>query len=112
MNSTLLSLVDTHAHLCSPEFDHDLGEVLARARAAGVGAVIAVGETLADAERNLDLARKFPTVKPAAGLYPTVLDGDQAERMHAIIRCHQEELAAIGVLSFITLQGHMEVLAA
>lgn len=96
MNSTLLSLVDTHAHLCSPEFDHDLGEVLARARAAGVGAVIAVGETLADAERNLDLAEKFPMVKPAAGLYPTFLDCDQAEKMHAFIRSHRAQLAAIG----------------
>jgi len=96
MNSTFHPLVDTHAHLCSPEFAHDLGEVLARARAAGVGAVIAVGETLADAERNLDLARKFPTVKPAAGLYPTVLDCDQAEKMHTFIHSHRAELAAIG----------------
>jgi TatD DNase family protein len=96
MNSTLLSLVDSHAHLCSPEFDHDLGEVLARARAAGVGAVIAVGETLADAERNLDLAEKFPMVKPAAGLYPTVLDCDQAEKMLMFIRSHRAQLSAIG----------------
>jgi TatD DNase family protein len=96
MNSTLLSLVDTHAHLCSPEFDHDLGEVLARARAAGVGAVIAVGETMADAERNLDLVEKFPMVKPAAGLYPTFLNCDQAEKMHTFIRSHRAQLAAIG----------------
>jgi len=96
MNSILLSLIDTHAHLCSPEFDHDLGEVLARARAAGVGAVIAVGETLADAERNLDLAEKFPMVKPTAGLYPTFLDPDQAAAMVEFIRRHRLELAAIG----------------
>jgi TatD DNase family protein len=96
MNSPFLSLVDTHAHLCSPEFDHDLGEVLARARAAGVGAVIAVGESLADAERNLDLAEKFPMVKPAAGLYPTFLDCDQAEKMHTFIRSCRAQLAAIG----------------
>jgi TatD DNase family protein len=96
MNSPFLSLVDTHAHLCSPEFDHDLGEVLARARAAGVGAVIAVGEGLADAERNLDLAEKFSMVKPAAGLYPTVLDRDQAEKMHAFIHSCRARLAAIG----------------
>jgi TatD DNase family protein len=96
MNSTLLPLVDTHAHLCSPEFDHDRGEVLARARAAGVGAVIAVGETLADAEQNIEMAGRFPMVKPAAGLYPTVLDCDHAEMMHAFIRRHRAELAAIG----------------
>jgi TatD DNase family protein len=96
MNSPLLSLVDTHAHLCSPEFDPDLAEVLARACAAGVGAVIAVGETLADAERNIDLAGHFPMVKPAAGLYPTFLDRDQAEKMHAFIRSRRAQLAAIG----------------
>ncbi len=96
MNSILLSLVDTHAHLCSPEFDHDRDEVLARAYAAGVGAVIAVGETLADAEGNLALAGKFPMVKPAAGLYPTVLDGDHAAKMHTFIRQHRAQLAAIG----------------
>jgi TatD DNase family protein len=96
MNSIRLSLVDTHAHLCSPEFDRDRGEVLARANAAGVEAVIAVGETLADAEQNLDLAEKFPMVKPAAGLYPTFLDRDQAEKMHAFIRSHRAQMAAIG----------------
>jgi TatD DNase family protein len=96
MNSTLISIVDTHAHLCSPEFDQDLVEVLARAAAAGVSAVIAVGETLADVERNLDLAEKFPIVKPAAGLYPTILDVDQAEEMHIFIGRNRARLTAIG----------------
>ena len=96
MNSTLVFLVDTHAHLCSSDFDQDLGEVLARATAASVGAIIAVGETLVDAERNLDLAEKFPMVKPAAGLYPTILNCDQAEEMHTFIRRNRAKLAAIG----------------
>ena len=48
-----MELFDGHAHLCAPEFAHDLGEVLARAGAAGVRGVLAVGETLEDAERNL-----------------------------------------------------------
>jgi TatD DNase family protein len=96
MDSTRLPIVDTHAHLCSPEFDHDIGEVLARAHAAGVEAVIAVGETLADAERNIELAGQFPMVKPAAGLYPTVLDRDHAEKMHTFIRDRRAQLAAIG----------------
>ena len=96
MNSPFHPLVDTHAHLCSPEFDRDRGEVLARACATGVGAIIAVGETLADAERNIDLAEKFPMLKPAAGLYPTFLDCDQADKMHTFIRSRRAQLAAIG----------------
>jgi TatD DNase family protein len=96
MNSSLLSLVDTHAHLCSPEFAHDLSAVLSRARAAGVAAVIAVGETLADADRNLELSRQHPMIRPAAGLYPTLLEPDQAEALHRFIRRNRTVIAAIG----------------
>jgi TatD DNase family protein len=86
MDSNRLSLIDTHAHLCAPEFDDDLGAVLSRARAAGVAAVIAVGETLADAARNLELSRRHPLIRPAAGLYPTVLEPGQAETLQDLIR--------------------------
>jgi TatD DNase family protein len=96
MDSNLFSLVDTHAHLCSPEFDQDLGEALSRARAAGVGAVIAVGETLADAVRNLELSEQHPMIRPAAGLYPTRLDRVQAEAMQRFIRRNRTALVAIG----------------
>ena len=96
MNSPLLSLVDTHAHLCNPEFEHDLTDVLYRAQRAGVGAVIAVGETLEDADRTLALAKSHPMIRPAAGLYPTVLDTDHAAAMVEFIRRHRLELAAIG----------------
>jgi TatD DNase family protein len=96
MDADRLPLIDTHAHLCAPEFDHDLGAVLSRARAAGVAAVIAVGETLADAARNLELSRQHPLIRPAAGLYPTVLEPDRAAELHRFIRGHRPELVAIG----------------
>ncbi|MGH9464355.1 MAG: TatD family hydrolase [Thermoanaerobaculia bacterium] len=90
-------MIDTHAHLCDPAFASDLPEVLARARAAGVEAIVAVGETLADAERNLELAAAHPDlIRPAAGLFPTVLDAEQADRLIEWIRAHRAALAAIG----------------
>lgn len=96
-DSLIAMLVDTHAHLCDPVFDADRHEVLERAVRAGIGAVIAVGETLADAERNLELAAQHPgVVKPAAGLFPTLLDLEQAQAMLDWIRRHHESLIAIG----------------
>lgn len=90
-------MFDTHAHLCDPTFADDLPEVLARAVAAGVRGVVAVGETLADAAANLALAGRFPDlVLPAAGLFPTVLDGAQAAAVRDWIRAHRPALAAIG----------------
>jgi TatD DNase family protein len=91
-----VGLVDTHTHLCDPIFDPDRGEVLRRARSAGVEAVIAVGETLADARRNLALAAEHPELRPAAGLYPTHLERAEADALEALIREHRDRLVAIG----------------
>jgi len=89
-------LVDTHAHICDSVFDSDRGEVLRKATAAGVGAVIAVGENLSDARKNVELAAVHPELRPAAGLYPTILDLDQAEKMQTFIRRERTKLVAIG----------------
>jgi TatD DNase family protein len=91
-----LGLVDTHAHLCDALFDPDRTDVLERARAVGVTAVIAVGEDLADARRNLDLAARHPLLRAAAGLYPTHLDLPAAEAMASFIRGERKKLAAVG----------------
>ena len=89
-------LVDTHAHVCDPVFDPDRDAVLSRAQKAGVATVVAVGETLADAHKNLELARIHPMLSPAAGLYPTFLDLDQAKEIVDFIRSYRDRLAAIG----------------
>jgi TatD DNase family protein len=89
-------LVDTHAHICDPVFDGDRAEVLRNAAAAGVGAVIAVGENISDARKNIELAAAHPMLRPAAGLYPTILDPIQADAMLAFIRKERSRLFAIG----------------
>ncbi len=89
-------LVDTHAHICDPGFDEDRDAVLERARQAGVKAIIAVGEDLADARKNVALARKHPILKPAAGLYPTHLNLEQAHQMADFIRENKSRMVAIG----------------
>ena len=89
-------LVDAHAHLCDPAFDNDRSEVLERARMTGVGAIIAVGENISDAGKNMDLAARHPMLRPAAGLYPTYLDFEQAEEMHRFIKKEREKLIAVG----------------
>jgi TatD DNase family protein len=91
-----MNLTDTHAHLCDPVFDADRDQVLKRAKAAGVAYVIAVGETLEDAEKNLALSARYDMVRAAAGLYPSYTHLNLAEKMHEFIRTHREALIAIG----------------
>ena len=89
-------IVDAHAHICDADFDSDRGDVLERAQAAGIVAVIAVGEDLPDAQRNIELAAEYPVLRPAAGLYPTHLDLDRAGAMVDFIRRERGGLFAIG----------------
>ena len=96
MDLTLPKIVDGHAHMCDSVFDPDRAEVLERARKGGVGAIIAVGEDLSDARKNLKLAAIHPMLKPAAGLYPTHLDPDQTAEMAQFIRRNRRQLVAIG----------------
>ena len=89
-------IVDTHAHICDAVFDTDRDGVLKNAVDAGITAIIAVGEDLSDAKLNIELAAKHPTLRPAAGLYPTILDLDQAQELQSFIRKERSKLVAIG----------------
>ena len=63
-------LVDAHCHLGDAAFDLDRDAVLARARAAGVGHVVVIGATLAEAARATALARATPGLSATAGVHP------------------------------------------
>ena len=89
-------LTDTHVHLCAPDFNKDIQDVLARAGQSGVGAMIAVAETMEEAIRNMELARQYPGVLPAAGLYPGNADLTLAHEMQEFIRRQSGNLWAIG----------------
>lgn len=91
-----MKLIDTHTHICDSVFDDDRTSVLERARASGVGGVVAIGEDLSDARKNLMLADEHPMILPGAGLYPTVLDLDEAERICEFIRTESPRLVCIG----------------
>jgi len=94
--SPLPHLIDTHAHICDAAFDPDRSDVLMRAESAGLRAIIAVGEDSSDAEKNIELADRYPILHPGAGLYPTILDPAAADTMIDFIRRHRKRLWAIG----------------
>jgi TatD DNase family protein len=68
--SSLCSLVDTHAHLQEPVLRDGLGDVLTRAREAGVHQIVAVGTTAEDSFEVADIARSIPGVFAAVGIQP------------------------------------------
>jgi len=91
-----MKLIDTHTHICDAVFDEDRSRVLEKARESGVKGIVAIGESLSDARKNLKLAEKHPMIFPGAGLYPTHLDLDEAGQMCDFIRAERSNLVCIG----------------
>src|SRR5215204_2710461 len=78
--------IDSHAHIDGEEFDADRGEVVARAREAGVHAILNVGTGDphgGNFERAVAAAESFEGVYAAVGVHPhdAKLYDETAERL-------------------------------
>src|SRR5262245_16123480 len=69
----MIELFDTHAHLDQPEFDDDRSEVVARAAAAGVKNILAIGISADTSASAVRLAGEFAGVRAAVGMQPNYL---------------------------------------
>nr|CAD2160728.1 unnamed protein product [Meloidogyne enterolobii] len=64
-------MIDCHCHLADPSFNEDIGQVIERAKEAGVVHAIVVAEYPTDFPRILQLAKQFPDfIKPCLGVHP------------------------------------------
>ena len=90
-------LADSHAHLSMAQFAGDLPEVIARARQAGVTRIMTCATSMADAGRNLDIA-KTHGLAASVGFHPhQAKEWDDASEaaLRELIGKHQE-IRAIG----------------
>ncbi len=86
-----MSLVDSHCHLDSAEFDADRYEVIQRALDSGIQHMVAIGTGSGppDLEAGVRLADKYPAFYATAGVHPH----DAAKATPSDLR-HLEELLA------------------
>jgi TatD DNase family protein len=91
------ALVDVHCHVHGTEFDDDRGETLARAAAAGVRRVLAMGEGFEDNQRVLEAARAHPEfILPCLGLHPDRAGAEPLEPVLEQLRGAAADLTAVG----------------
>jgi TatD DNase family protein len=64
------SLVDTHAHLDSGQFDQDREEVIARALGQDISHILTVGCDIDSSGASLEIARTHPNIYAAVGIHP------------------------------------------
>jgi TatD DNase family protein len=65
-----LELVDSHAHVDMSEFDSDRADMLARAQAAGVRQILAIGGAPGALGSALPFAERYEWIYAAAGIHP------------------------------------------
>lgn len=66
-----MMLVDTHAHLDDEKFAEDVGEVVERAKEAGIIAIVNMGTDMQSSQKSVDLASKYSSVYTGVGIHPS-----------------------------------------
>jgi TatD DNase family protein len=94
---TTAGLVDTHAHIMDPAFDVDREAVLARATAAGLGAMLLVGYDLHTSRAAVDLAQRVPWARASVGIHPNSAAAASTSDFDAVAElARRPEVVAIG----------------
>ncbi len=88
--------IDIHCHL---DYFENIGDIIENARKAGVLLSVSQGTDVEDNKKVLQLAKKFPEIKAALGLYPIEalkLDDKEVSALVKEIEKHARDIVAIG----------------
>jgi len=110
-----MALIDTHAHLNFPQFHPDLEEVINRAWAHGLVAVINIGTDLATSTESVNLASRYTNIYATVGLHPHDADHWEAQIEGLKQLARQPKVIAIGEIGldyFRNLSAHDQQLGA
>lgn len=90
-------LIDSHCHLDFPNFTDDIDAVMERAHAAGVGAMLTIGTTLAKAQQVIRVAERFPNVWCSVGIHPHEAEAEADVQAQTLIEMSRHpRVVAIG----------------
>ena len=90
-------LVDIGANLTHESFQRDLGDVIARAKAANVTTLIVTGTDIEHAEQAVAMAQQFKGVYATAGVHPHDAKGWNSDVANQLKALHgQPEVVAVG----------------
>ena len=84
MPSAAVPLIDSHCHVDLEQFDTDRTEVLARARAAGIGGIVVPGIDLLQNRGAVALAEGIADLFVAVGVHPNSADSFGAETIQEL----------------------------
>lgn len=109
LSSPALDIIDSHCHLCSSAFKHDLEETLEKARAVGVREILNVGLGPENCRQVLNLAGAKPWCRPVLGWHPHEADEFSEEGFKELLTMAQDpRVAAFGEIGLDFALMHSE----
>ena len=91
-----MRLFDSHAHIQGSEYAGDLGDVMARAREAGVERVLLPSDDLEMARAGIALAGRYEGLYASAGIHPhNASSWDEAVRADLEALLSREKVVAL-----------------
>ena len=93
---TKVMLVDSHCHLDFPDFAGELDDVMARARAAGVGSLVTISTRVKQHAQVLAIAERFPEVYCSLGTHPHYAQEEDISVEDLTVRADHRKIVAIG----------------
>jgi len=100
-------LVDSHCHLDFPEFAPELDDVVARAKAAGVGTCVTIGTRLPGFSRVREIAEHYAGVFCSVGVHPHDAEKEPlADAGPLIERAQHRKVVGIGEGGLDYYYGH------
>ena len=92
-----MNFIDTHAQLDGEEYNDDRDDVVARAREAGVSAILVPAIHLPSITAVLDVCRRYPGYAyPMIGLHPEEVKADWREVLAEMKKLYTDEFIAVG----------------
>jgi TatD DNase family protein len=89
-------LVDSHCHLDFKEFAPELDDVVARAKAAGVGVCVTIGTKLPNFPNVRAVAERFPDVWCSVGVHPHEAEHEPLDGPDVLIE-HARHAKVVGI---------------
>ena len=90
------SIIDTHAHYASDQYDGILDEIFASFKNLGVSSVINCGCTIESSKKNIEFAKKYDCCSAAVGFHPQDITEESLdfEALENLLKC--EKVVALG----------------
>jgi TatD DNase family protein len=80
-----MSLIDTHCHIYSEEFDVDREKLISEAKASGISALLLPNIDDESIERTIDTCERYPDFAyPMMGFHPTSVDAGYVDRLKEV----------------------------